>query len=129
MKNAILTVAITALAATSAPSCGGGSSSLDSSARVADLNSDQQKKLCDEIASAQGGYGRSATCPDGSLQTTDANQAACLGAFSTLKQFCPNLTVGDSLNCADGTGRDLCTFTTAPACKAVRDCIASATGH
>lgn len=127
MRNALFTIVLTTLSAVGVVSCGSSASSLDPNTRVADLNTDQQKQLCDEIASAQGGYGRSATCPDGSTQRTDPNQAECMSAFPVLKQFCPDLTVGDNLNCVDSTGHDLCDLTTA-ACKAVRDCLATVKG-
>lgn len=128
MRNALFTVVLATLSAVGVVSCGSGASSLDPNTRIADLNPDQQKQICDEIADAQGGYGRRVTCPDGSIQKTDANQAECLGAVPTLKQFCPDLTVGDNLSCVDSTGHDLCAFPTAPTCKTLRDCIATATG-
>jgi hypothetical protein len=125
MKRVLFAMAFVTLSAAGVASCGSGGSSLDPNKRIADLTPDEQKQLCDETAVAQGGYGRTVTCPDGSIATTDANQASCLGGVNGIRQYCPSLTVSDGLNCANSQGRDFCSFATAPECKAARDCLAS----
>lgn len=128
MKRAFLAIGSWILLAVVAASCGSGGSSLDRSKRIGDLSADEQKQLCDDTAAAQGGYGRSVTCPDGSVQTTDVNQARCLSGTQVVAQSCPALTVGDALSCSESQGTDLCAFPTVAECKAVRDCMAIVLG-
>ena len=125
MKRVLLALALVILSAVGVVSCGSGSSSLDPNKRIADLTPDEQKQLCDETAAAQGGYGRTVTCPDGSIAMTDSNQASCLGGVQAAPQYCPALTVGDILNCAHSQGHDLCSSTPVPECQAYLDCAAS----
>jgi hypothetical protein len=125
MKRVFLILTFGLVSAFAAVSCGGGGgSSLDPNKRVADLTSDEQKQLCDEIANVQGGYGRTMTCPDGHIEKTDVDQASCLGGAPTLIRYCPELTVADNLDCAHSQAEDFCSFASLPECQAVRDCVA-----
>jgi nickel-dependent lactate racemase len=112
------------LAATFA-GCGDGSSSIDPNKKLADLTAEEQKSVCDEIASLQGGYGRSVTCTDGHQETTNANQAECVSGFTIVAQACSTLTVGDVVECSKAQGQDLCKFPTVAECAPVRDCLAT----
>jgi hypothetical protein len=104
--------------------CSDGSSSIDPKKKLAELTAAEQKSVCDEIASLQGGYGRSVTCSDGHQETTNSNQAECLSGFGVLAQACPDLTVGDAVDCSKAQGEDLCKFPTLAECAPVRDCLA-----
>jgi hypothetical protein len=130
MKRAFWKVTLGLLSAVVIASCGsGGGSSLDPKKRMGGLTSDEQKKLCDETAELQGGYGQKKTCPDGTQGTTDVDQATCLGGLVWAIRYCPELTVGDALDCARSQAGDLCSSATDPKCQPVRDCMARIPRH
>jgi len=101
----------------------GASSGLSRTATVKSLTSAQATTLCDWQTAKQGGYGRSVTCADGSMQSTDPDQATCVSAVSLVGSLCPTLTVGDVEDCADASQTDLCSFDTQAGCAKVRACI------
>lgn len=113
----------TILLATTGFSCGGDSASLDASKPLGQLSSSEQAQLCDAVNHAQGGYGRSITCPDGSPAGTDADRATCVAALPGVAQACAELKVGDMTGCADAIGADLCRFATDAKCQRLRDCM------
>jgi len=103
----------------------GPSSGLSRQATLASLTSQQAATLCDWSNAKQGGYGREATCSDGSLQETDSDKQSCVESVPYVGALCPTLTVGDIEDCANATGTDLCALTTAAACAAFRQCMES----
>ena len=104
-------------------SCGSnGGTSLDRSKAISSLTQLEKTELCDQLNGAQGGYGKSTSCPDGSTQTTDPSQASCVAAVPPPGSACAGLTVGQALDCANAVGTTLCSFLTATQCKPVRDC-------
>ena len=111
------------LALVASLSCGSGSSSVDRGKAIDSLTPAEKIQVCDDLNGAQGGYGRTVTCSDGSTQHTDADQASCMAAWPTSGQPCASLSVGAVLDCAHGIGADLCAFATAAACQPERDCI------
>lgn len=111
-------------------SCGSGSSSgpgnssgVPRASTVGSLSASQAATLCDWTNAKQGGYGRTVTCPDGSTRTTDTNQAECVAGASVAQTACPTLTVGDTEDCANAIGTNLCEVVTASACAAVATCL------
>lgn len=104
-------------------SCGSsGGTSLDRGKAVSSLTQSEKSELCDQVNGAQGGYGRSADCPDGSSQTTDPSQAACVASVPASGTPCGGLTVGQLLDCANAVGTNICSFETATQCRPLRDC-------
>src|SRR3982751_5413685 len=103
-------------------SCGRGSSSVDRGKTLGSLTTAEKMQVCDDLNGAQGGYGRTVTCSDGSTQHTDADQASCTAASPMSGQPCASLSVGALLDCAHGIGADLCALATAAACQPERDC-------
>lgn len=104
-------------------SCGGDDAGLDSSKPIGQLTSAEQARFCDTTNGAQGGYGRSTTCPDGSTATTDPDRATCVAAIPVVAQKCPALVVGDAVGCASAVASHLCNFATEARCQALRDCM------
>ena len=93
------------LVLTSSLSCGGSAgancsaamSGVDGTKRLDALTPDEKKKLCDfEVLHPFGGYGKSVTCPSGTVLTASADQAACLATF---RMTCP-VTVWEAEACA-----------------------------
>lgn len=104
---------------------GGSSSGLPRSTPLGSLNSSQAGTFCDWTNNKGGGYGRTATCADGSEEDTDPDKASCVTALPLVGAFCPTLTVGDAEDCANAIGADLCKRTTAAGCAAVNACAGS----
>lgn len=119
-----LGVGILLLSLAIAAACGSsrGGSALDRNKTASTLTPAEQAELCDEVNGAQGGYGRSVTCTDGSTQTTDPSQAVCIQSIPTAGDPCANLTVGNLLDCANAVGSNLCTFPTTAACQPIHAC-------
>ncbi len=115
-RRAILLLTLAACGSSS------GGTTLDRSKTVGSLTPAEQAELCDQVNGAQGGYGRSVSCPDGSTQTTDADRASCVQATPAAGQPCSNLAVGTLLDCAAAVGTSLCQFTTASACQPIHTC-------
>jgi hypothetical protein len=115
-----------------AAGCGGGSggggtasSGLPRTTMVAALTDAQVGTLCDALAMPAGGYGKSQTCGgDAGTQSDGANQADCVSQLRTLGSICPTVTVGDSEDCANSEGTNLCSFDTATGCAKIRACLA-----
>jgi hypothetical protein len=101
---------------------GGGERGLERNKAISTLTATERVQLCDQLNGAQGGYGRDVSCPDGTMQHTDANQASCVQATPAPGQPCANLTVANVLDCGRAVGSDLCKVGTAEACKPIRDC-------
>jgi hypothetical protein len=129
MKMARLSTRLIAFSVLAASSCGGGngggsnSSGVPSSATLASLTTAQATTLCDWENEKQGGYGRTVSCSDGSQQTTDPNQATCVGSVPNAGADCPTLTVGDIEDCANAIGADICQVSTAPGCHNFWQCV------
>ena len=102
---------------------GGAPSDVPRGDTIGQLNAAQQAELCDYLASVQGGYGRSQTCPGGDTQTTDPSQADCVTYAGDVSAFCPTLTVCQAEDCAAASGTNLCGFDTEAACAPVRGCL------
>ena len=102
----------------------GSSSGLPRSATFSALTQAQAGRLCDWINQNQGGYGRSVTCLDGSLQTTDADKASCVQSVPLVGIECPTLTVADVENCVNVIGPMLCEVATSPVCANLAACLA-----
>jgi hypothetical protein len=112
-----------------AGSGGGGSggtanSGLPRTTIIASLTDAQVATLCDALAVPAGGYGKSQQCGDAGTQSDGANQADCVAQIRTLGSICPTVTVGDSEDCANSEGTNLCSFETASGCAAIRACLA-----
>jgi len=120
----ILTTGFCLILAATFAACSDGSSSIDPRKKLAELTAEEQKNVCDEVASVQGGYGRSVACSDGHEETTNANQAECVSGFTIFAQACSTLTVGDVVECSKAQGPDLCKFPTLAECAPVRNCLA-----
>jgi hypothetical protein len=103
----------------------GPSSGLSRQATIASLTTQQAGTLCDWTNAKQGGYGRDATCSDGSDQGTDPDMESCVESVPLVGALCPTLTVGDIEDCANATGTDLCAFATAAGCAVFRQCMES----
>jgi hypothetical protein len=110
-------------------SCGPGDSSngtgTPKSTKLGMLTTAQAGTECDYVNNKQGGYGRSVTCADGSMQTTDPDKASCVADVPVAGAGCPTLTVGDLEDCANAVGTNLCSLPTASACAAFNACLAS----
>jgi hypothetical protein len=128
MKTLLVGIPVAASAALSI-SCGsssggpGGSSGLPRSSTVGSLSSTDAATLCDWLNAGQGGYGRMVTCSGGTTRTTDADQATCVAGSHAAQTACPTLTVGDTEDCVNAIGSDLCAISTASACAAVSACL------
>jgi hypothetical protein len=107
--------------------------SLDRAQAVAQLRAAHYEAFCDAVNVPQGGYGKQQTCGDGTSQKTDADQASCVGALTSLASICGGsaaqsagcactLTVGQSVDCALAQGTDLCRDVSE--CEPVRRCLA-----
>lgn len=96
---------------------------LDPAKHLGELTSAEQEQLCDATNDPQGGYGRQVTCSDGSTQVTDKNRDSCLASLDMVAAGCPDLRVGDAVDCSEAIGTELCRFATEPRCKTVRDCM------
>jgi hypothetical protein len=101
----------------------GTSSGLPRTDTVGSLTAAQAATLCDWLNARQGGYGQSVTCPDGSHDDTDNNQASCVASVPTVATGCPSLTVGDIEDCANAIGTNLCAMSTAAGCANVNACL------
>jgi len=99
-----------------------GTFSSSSTQTLTQLSTPNRQVLCDQLAIAQGGYGRVVQC-DGGMQTTDINQASCVSGISSIASLCPTLTVGNLVGCANATGPDLCMYPIVPECSEVFKCV------
>jgi hypothetical protein len=115
--------------------CGGGMN--DGSGPPADvprgdtfsmLSQSQAASLCDYINKTNGGYGASMTCADGSVESNDDNQSACVSSAAPIGAACPTFTVGQAEDCATAVGLTLCNLETAAACAPFRDCLNTVAG-
>jgi len=104
-------------------SCGGDDNSLDPNKTMGQMTVADQEKLCDATNNAQGGYGRSVTCSDGSMERTDPDRASCVGVMPEAMRRCGNLKIGEALSCFNAFGKDLCRFYVEPLCEPLRKCI------
>src|SRR5262245_44737040 len=109
--------------------CGGDSgpgphSGIDRSKTVGSLDPNEAATLCDWASARQGGYGRSVSCP-GSQQRTDSSKESCVSGLPLLASYCPSLTVGETEDCANAIGTDLCALETAPECATIWACMTS----
>lgn len=100
----------------------GTSSGLSRNVALFDLSPGQASVLCDWTNLKQGGYGRSASCPSGSVQSTNLSNQDCVNSTSALGGRCATVTVGNIEDCVNAVQTDLCKFETAPACVAVAMC-------
>jgi hypothetical protein len=121
------TLMLCALSAIASIECGSGMSSggVPGSTSLSKLSSQQARQLCDSVNAAQGGYGHSASCSGGKMQSTDADQASCVEGLSTIGMCCPSVTVMQVQDCANSAGTSLCGFDTSDACAALRGCLSS----
>lgn len=103
------------------PACGTDSrSGVDGSRSLANLSDDDKGKLCDWVASAQGGYGRTYVCDGYDVSIAKADRAACVAAIpagcsATVAQ------VESCVRAVTDTG-DHCRVLTRPECAVVRHC-------
>jgi hypothetical protein len=128
MKTLVIGILVAAAGGAPSISCGssggpGDSSGVPRSATVGSLSSTDATTLCDWVNAKQGGYGRTVTCSDGSTRTTDTDQAICVAGSHAAQTACPTLTVGETEDCANAIGSDLCAISTASACAAVSACL------
>jgi hypothetical protein len=100
----------------------GSSSGVPRSIRLMDLTPAQASALCDWTNLKQGGYGRSTTCPSGSVESTNRSNFDCVNSTSALGGRCVDVTVGNIEDCANAAQTDLCQFESAPECVAVATC-------
>jgi hypothetical protein len=112
--------------------CGGhANDALDPQARFDQLSAGQLKQLCDWLASAYGGYGRSVGC-DGSAGGGEGpvDQASCVSVYlqgqptysdctMTVDQFEKCMTFRLQFMCVDppATTSDPCVVAQSPACS------------
>jgi len=121
MRLRIVLLLAVALADTAAASCDTADTGAppDRARPLAGLSPPEQRRFCDEFNGLAGGYGAQLSCPDGSTPGADANQSACVTAVQKLGAACPDLVVGDVLDCF----ADLCALATADACAPLRACL------
>jgi hypothetical protein len=121
----VVAVSVTMTACGSSGGSGADASGIPQSTTLSSLTPAQAGVLCDWENAKQGGYGRSVSCPDGGMQTTDTDRASCVSAAQPIGADCPTLTVGDVEDCANAIGTDLCSLATQPACAAFNACVSS----
>lgn len=102
----------------------GGKAQLDDRKLLRDLSDAELGALCDEIAAAEGGYGKvTATCDAGFYTRSSPNREACMASVKRTNQC--TATVGNVRDCQAVRRQQACNLSAvygSPPCVPLRTC-------